>query len=222
MARLPWGRALGRCRTRWLVLLGCSLLIPWSAYAGTRTGALNATIAQDVVGSGGGSMSAGTLSLNGTAGQAAVGFSIGGAATISHGVYVTPQAAVCDSVGPTVIVNIGEAVCLSLPPACPVSASDPMYQWFRQGDPLALVDLPGVITGVDTDTLCIASADTGDSGVYVLMYLDNAEAPAQFTVELMVVSAVPISGLAVLSACVFLIVLASLRRPSNKQRVSAR
>lgn len=222
MGLIGWGRAPGRCRTRWLVLVGCSLLIPWSAPAETRIGGLNGTISQDVVGSGGGPMSAGTLSLNGTAGQAAVGFSSGGAATLSHGVYVTPQAAVCDSTGPTVIVNIGEAVCLSLPSACPVSATDPMYQWFRQGDPLALVDLPGVVTGVDTDTLCFASADTSDSGVYVLMYLDNAEAPAQFSVELMVVSAVPVSGWAVLSACAFLIALALFRRLPNKQRVSAR
>ncbi len=204
-----------------LVLIACIALAPW-ALAGTRADPLNATITEDVTGAGGARMTAGNLILRGSAGQVATGRSTAGAVALRHGVYAAPHTGGCVANGPSIVANIGDTVCFALPPGCPVSSIDPMYQWFREDDPNALVDLPGVITGTDTAELCIAAVALTDSDVYQLLYDDNTNTSVQYSIELIVVSAVPASGLLSLAALAALLALAMMGLLPNKYRSTGR
>jgi hypothetical protein len=204
-----------------LALLACVALAPW-ALAGSRADPLNATITEDLTGTGGARMTAGTLILRASAGQVATGRSTAGAAALSHGVYAAPHTGGCVANGPSIVANIGDTVCLALPPGCPVSSFDPMYQWFREDDPNALVDLPGVITGTSTAELCIAAVTLNDSDVYQLLYDDDSNTSVQYNIELIVVSAVPASGLLSLATLAALLALVSMGLLSNKYRSTGR
>lgn len=178
------------------ILFVLAVVVADAAVAGTRADGAGGTITSDVIGSGGGRMTAGSLTLNGTAGQPAVGFSSAGAAGLSHGVYkgVPPATSTCPGVGMTVSAFLDENVCLTLSPLCPVHPTTPMYQWFRQGDPVALVNSAHYF-GVNSPELCINSVQVEDGGTYVLEYNDGTNPGVQHSVSLTIITeSLPVSG----------------------------
>lgn len=201
--------------------IACVLLAP-CALANTLADPNGVTIVQQVTGAGGGRMTSGSLAINGSAGQPAVGLVLNGGLALSHGVYFTPHVGGCIATGPSIVANVGDTVCIALPPGCPVNSIDPMYQWFRDDNPNALVDLPGVLTGVSTAELCIAAATVEDSDIYHLLYEDNTNTSVQYSVEVIVVSAVPASGWLALAAIAALLAWGSTLRLSNKYRSTGR
>jgi hypothetical protein len=68
-----------------------------------------------------------------------------------------------------------------------------MFQWFKEGDPVALVESEHFV-GVNTRELCILNVQTDDTGTYVLLYDDGSKAPAQYSVLLTVSAGLPVAG----------------------------
>lgn len=235
---LTWGEVSPR-------ILGCFLvaglaLAPVAAVGAEIGDGAGRSITRNLTGGSGALLSSGNLVLDGAAGQAAAGFSVGGTLALTHGAFGGQEAEgepegegegeggegegegeggegegegeVCSGQGPGVSAEVGASVCFGLPGSCAVDPVAPLYMWSKDGSPEALVEEPGVLTGVNSPTLCFESVTVEDSGVYTLSYETGNKALVQYSVALTVTpSALPISGVMFLALMVALLAgLASL------------